>query len=142
MNSISHYVFCDFSGSQNCHIDPEVTTHIYVVMYIYIYQFSLSLSLYLSFSPLSVSLNSSYFSSPFCALCLWQGCKKELPSPTVTQSSTALVLLVVGQDSSGSWKLETHILRGAGKLRGRLWRHFAMLCCRTCSVGHMKEVGL
>ena len=34
VNSISHYIFCDFSGSQNCHIDPEGTTHIYIYMYI------------------------------------------------------------------------------------------------------------
>ena len=34
VNSISHYVFCNFSGSQNCHIDPEGTTHIYIYIYI------------------------------------------------------------------------------------------------------------
>ena len=35
MNSTSHYVFCDFSGSQNCHIVPEGATRISIYTYTY-----------------------------------------------------------------------------------------------------------
>ena len=61
-----HFTLCFlwFSGSQNCHIVPEGTTHMYIYIYIYIYAME-SQTLVQKWPFLESKLGPSFFFFPF-----------------------------------------------------------------------------